>query len=730
MKFIQGGPGRFQISSEGNSAKIGLRLRISEGFKHWYYGNHNPTRNLDQVFPGYVDGDNKPEQNRRDDDSADSICNLKEAGTLPPGMKAPDAPSKSTNNNVATSNNKGGLARGTRNECKTLDARYDKRGDLTVSESSKPFDLISNMDNKPTTLFDEYCMVVTRKYSQDNKLESTTLKIQSPFIVTALRNIIKYSPDVPLDVSDVIDIGDPPAIIYHYRHELATYACQIAGADENSLQTKLHINYLLAYLRVCMGDDMDQCEAHLAKGLIKYDWLWMLYRPGTLVYSSGADQLYFFERSEYVECGGGHAFIVHCHVINYDGVSVGKEVRKVIFAQFSGPRELSWLDLLPLEYCDDVDGLKRRLTERGRVFLSLRGVHQRAHPEHGRVIVDCKTYQQRVFPKEMYKKRMKIESKSSCVCRVCSKKVAQTKDDYDHELRELSEEEMMLCSATVYGFTLKHHKWKEFRVNDLAEIDWKTDAIRGLVMDDAQKKVILSLVTSRLFVEGKETGVVEGKGKGLVVLLHGTPGTGKTLTAECVCEHLRRPLYIVGGGELGIKPADLERNLKDILALSARWNAITLIDEADIFLEQRSATDLARNSLVSVFLRELEYFTGILFLTTNRVERFDDAFTSRIHLALQYPDLSRAMRRDVWAYSLARFPAADVLVDVGPDSKDLDVLAREDLNGRVISYAVRTAKALADAEGEPLGVAHLKDVLGVYQKFNRRMLDGKSAVSG
>lgn len=48
------------------------------------------------------------------------------------------------------------------------------------------------------------------------------------------------------------------------------------------------------------------------------------------------------------------------------------------------------------------------------------------------------------------------------------------------------------------------------------------------------------------------------------------------------------------------------------------WGAVLLLDEADVYLERRSINDLMRNSLVSIFLRLLEYFQGILFLTTNR----------------------------------------------------------------------------------------------------------------
>jgi len=114
----------------------------------------------------------------------------------------------------------------------------------------------------------------------------------------------------------------------------------------------------------------------------------------------------------------------------------------------------------------------------------------------------------------------------------------------------------------------------------------------------------------------------------------------------------------------------------------------------------------------------------MLFLTTNRVERFDDAFTSRIHLALNYPDLIPNMRRQIWHNSLKRFPEEGVEIDY---ATALDELAKEELNGRVISYAVRTAKALADADKEKLKVSHLWDVVNVYQSFNKRLTE-KQAV--
>lgn len=70
--------------------------------------------------------------------------------------------------------------------------------------------------------------------------------------------------------------------------------------------------------------------------------------------------------------------------------------------------------------------------------------------------------------------------------------------------------------------------------------------------------------------------------------------------------------------DVGITAEDVEKNLDANFKLAKKWGALLLIDEADIYLERRSETDLTRNSLVAAFLRALEIYDGILFLTTNR----------------------------------------------------------------------------------------------------------------
>jgi hypothetical protein len=79
---------------------------------------------------------------------------------------------------------------------------------------------------------------------------------------------------------------------------------------------------------------------------------------------------------------------------------------------------------------------------------------------------------------------------------------------------------------------------------------------------------------------------------------------------------------------LGSSSEDVDDALTEILELAQRWKAVVLLDEADVFLSQRSETDVERNALVSIFLRQLEYYQGIIFLTTNLVSQCDAAFES------------------------------------------------------------------------------------------------------
>jgi SpoVK/Ycf46/Vps4 family AAA+-type ATPase len=192
-------------------------------------------------------------------------------------------------------------------------------------------------------------------------------------------------------------------------------------------------------------------------------------------------------------------------------------------------------------------------------------------------------------------------------------------------------------------------------------------------------------------------------------------------------------------GDLGTEPWELESNLRRIFKDATTWNAVLLLDEADIFLQMRDYKDINRNALVSVFLRELEYFDGILFLTTNRESRptiryllgprlivegvgaIDEAFQSRIHVTLGLPLLDEDSRRDIWKIFIKdlqgthRDSRKDLLKHVNAK------LGKCNLNGRQIRNCVRTALALADQSQEPISARHLDDVVKMGEEFAEYM---------
>lgn len=165
-----------------------------------------------------------------------------------------------------------------------------------------------------------------------------------------------------------------------------------------------------------------------------------------------------------------------------------------------------------------------------------------------------------------------------------------------------------------------------------------------LVLPPELKALVTLLIEHR---EGGFQDIVKGKGGGAVVMLAGPPGTGKTLTAEVYAETEQRALYSVQCSQLGTTPEELEGELLKCFSRCARWNAVMLLDEADVYVHRRGES-LDQNAIVGVFLRVLEYQAAVLFLTTNRPEDVDDAIASRCVARLTYAIPSPGDQAKIW----------------------------------------------------------------------------------
>ncbi|PYH74727.1 ATP-binding protein [Aspergillus vadensis CBS 113365] len=217
---------------------------------------------------------------------------------------------------------------------------------------------------------------------------------------------------------------------------------------------------------------------------------------------------------------------------------------------------------------------------------------------------------------------------------------------------QLEGDDLALLPRRVVAYVFRERKFVMLDIGGLKKKDpAPQNVFKDLKIDPDHKHMVRSLVGTHFAKQEMQKqrhnlslnqDLIRGKGSGLVILLHGVPGVGKTATAEAVAQSNNKPLFVITCGDLGFTPKEVDASLKEIFRLAHLWECVLLLDEADVFLSRREVSDLERNALVSVFLRVLEYYSGILFLTTNRVGTLDEAFKSRIHVSLYYPPLDKS----------------------------------------------------------------------------------------
>ncbi|MBE7376542.1 AAA family ATPase [Pseudomonas lopnurensis] len=204
----------------------------------------------------------------------------------------------------------------------------------------------------------------------------------------------------------------------------------------------------------------------------------------------------------------------------------------------------------------------------------------------------------------------------------------------------------------MYHLELHHHLW--VHVDDMRPYEYQPQLKEKLILPPEQTDLI-DILTAEMDVLMDD--IVAGKSGGTTVLCAGPPGVGKTLTAEVYSEIIRRPLYRVHSGQLGLSVAEMETTLKATLTRAQRWGAVMLIDEADVYIKRRD-DNIVANAVVGVFLRVLEYFNGLLFLTTNRVDDIDEAVVSRCIALIRYYPPGLEDRQRIWGVMTAQFGLA------------------------------------------------------------------------
>ena len=302
-----------------------------------------------------------------------------------------------------------------------------------------------------------------------------------------------------------------------------------------------------------------------------------------------------------------------------------------------------------------------------------------------------------------------------------------------------SDRHYFLCRPLVPCFPLDDIIWKIFNVEWLSGIV-PSSSMESLFIDPVNDAIIQAI--TYIHYHSFKLDAVQNKGEGQVVLLHVSPGVGKTYSVECIAQATGRPLIALTMGDLLQEQGEIDEELQKWFRLAEHWDAILLLDEADVFLERHITRDIARNGIVSIFLRRPEYFSGLLFLTTNRVGQIDDAISSRVSIVLQYDHLSDETRKKIWRSFFAKVQRETGLP--GTEKVEINKYAQQyvlndpevkDLqwNGREIRDALQTAILLARhralKEEQPVDKAveveeeHFQSVVTMNRKFKACLRD-------
>ncbi|CAG8715612.1 4679_t:CDS:2 [Rhizophagus irregularis] len=598
-----------------------------------------------------------------------------------------------------------------------------------VNNSKTPIQILSNDNDIRRADWQWPCIKIMKDYWGDEKIISIEeIQKQSSAIFKIIyfnykdvctilvelysRPLIQILQEILIDNDNIND--DMPKIkaqdLYHVMEDLEILYNGLETASkstsEPSMETekKSHLNHLIRFLKQKYNETVEKQNKTIEKKTVSFDMLWVFYTKDL-------------------------------EVVDYDGHGFKQCYIERKIREFNGEKSFSDLLVVPFKFSESHDFLKETIYRIGKKFFELaanrhfmeytgslfrwikvNGCYEiEAIRADGRVMIDLKSFatMNPGYPMDNAK------PPNPCDVNLLGKKGYL--EDYDYE------KSYCFAPALVYGFSFALKEWGQFMVMNFSKINFNESAFEHLVMSQDKKEVLLELVkqysnqtTNSKELENvnssdsllvKQLDPIANKGKGCIFLCYGPPGTGKTLTAESVAELLKRPLWTIGVHELGTDLAKMEQQLVKILDIAFTWKAVLLLDEADIYFEKRTYDNTNRNAMTGIFLRHLEYYQGILFLTTNRVMSIDDAFRSRITMCFHYPKLIPEKRKEIWKN----------FIDGAGLDLNADDFSKYELNGREIRNILHIAQTLAEGNNEGITKDHVTKVIKIAQEFQEDM---------
>ncbi|KAF2965660.1 hypothetical protein GQX73_g7926 [Xylaria multiplex] len=527
--------------------------------------------------------------------------------------------------------------------------------------------------------------------SKPTESVATNIAIR-PSLLSAIKTTMNHHPDHFEGFQSTImpDTFIEPFTFFYIHNKTLVKLSESSSLDTCDREA---IQLLYSYFENNWRGDWDEADRLFSRGKVSGKHFAKLFRPGEVVLTKSRDgqEIITAQRvanDHKAKLSDGYVTILEWQFNGQFQEVSDTEYREEIMGQMGNrqvddnvEKEITSLLVYPLRFSHDAALIEDKLVSRGLKFWEYRK----------RTLV-C-YMDQKIHDESQAEKRFMI--------------------DYEEVMdrdQPPSSTFLACLPAHIHGYDLAEKTWKLIRVDRTTNVTWNKSIFKQLVLPSRDKELIQAVVTAHGQEMSRTADIIGGKGQGVLLLLHGGPGTGKTLTAEGIAEEQERPLYRVTCGDIGVEPEAVERYLKYVLEIGRAWDCVVLLDESDVFLEERSPADHKRNAIISIFLRVLEYYDGILILTTNRVGRFDEAFKSRIHLSLGYPNLNEEQREQIWRNFFRLLDRKKERFDIQDLELNVHKLAKHEINGRQIRNTVMMARHLAKFRKQALVYKHLQEV--------------------
>lgn len=274
----------------------------------------------------------------------------------------------STNKDAQTNGTiKDDTPRGSLCEAKNLAQKTSQLGQVEVVERDA---IVSK------TEYSKYAFVSKQVYNPEGKHEKTIVEINSPQLLKALRDTVKFYPAEALVFETQATYESPFMLLNHYANELKEY-----GRSSPDVTTKDHIDLLQDVLTAEADDEGVEATKLIQSGLISFKSLWRICKPGDLFYNEdyGHSRLHVLQKIGYGKDARMGPYVeATVSFTAHDGTRAGTAIDTIKLWEYrhfvgGSNAKITSLPLFPLKFLEAQDGLMDQLTKRGRQYLEIGG---------------------------------------------------------------------------------------------------------------------------------------------------------------------------------------------------------------------------------------------------------------------------------------------------------------------------------------------------------------------